>query len=71
MAECLWQTKNGKGDYHDAMTDKTFMDWLQKCLTPASKKVFGGDKKMILVLDNVSYHHGFDQEVKVPESNSK
>lgn len=70
-AECLWQAKHDKGDYHDAMTDKMFMDWLKKRLTPAFKEVFGSDKKMILVLDNASYHHGFDEEVRVPEANSK
>ena len=32
---------------------------------------FGEDKKMILVLDNATYHHGYNEEVKAPESNSK
>lgn len=36
---------------------------------PAFKAVFG-DKKMILVLDNASYHHRFDSEVGVPKSNT-
>lgn len=28
--ECLRQAKRRKGDYHDAMTDKMFVDWLEK-----------------------------------------
>ena len=47
-----------------------FMEWLERRLTPAYKAEFK-DKKMILVLDNASYHHGFDEEVKVPETNTK
>lgn len=69
-SEFLWQAKLAKGDYHAAMTDEMFMTWLEKRLTPAFRKVFG-DKKMILILDNASYHHGYDCEVKVPETNSK
>lgn len=69
-AEFLWQAKLAKGDYHAAMTDRMFMDWLAHRLTPAFRAVFG-DKKMILVLDNAPYHHGYDPEVRVPESNSK
>ncbi|CAN0447970.1 unnamed protein product [Ascophyllum nodosum] len=52
------------------MTDAMFMEWLQHRLTPAFNEVFPG-KKMILVLDNASYHHGCDAEVRVPETNTK
>ncbi|CAN0312171.1 unnamed protein product [Ectocarpus sp. 4 AP-2014] len=69
-AEMLWQAKRATGDYHDAMTDKMFMEWLERRLAPAFKAKYG-NKKMILVLDNASYHHGYDAEVGVPESNSK
>ena len=69
-AEFLWQAKLSKGDYHASMTDVMFMEWLERRLAPAFKKLFG-NKKMILVLDNASYHHGFDEEVRVPETNSK
>ena len=69
-AEFLWQAKLSKGDYHASMTDVMSMEWLERRLAPAFKKLFG-DKKMILVLDNASYHHGFDEEVGVPETNSK
>ena len=70
-AEFLWQAKHAKGDYHAAMTDKMFMDWIKMRLTPAFEKKFGKDKKKILILDNATYHHGYNEEVKVPESNSK
>ncbi|CAN0419128.1 unnamed protein product [Ectocarpus fasciculatus] len=71
-AEFLWQAKLAKGDYHAAMTDSMFMEWLEHRLSPAYNAIpeFEG-KKMILVLDNASYHHGFDAEVKVPETNTK
>ena len=69
-AEMLWQANIATGDYHAAMTDSMFMEWLERRLTPAFKAAFR-DKKMILVLDNASYHHGFDSEVGVPESNTK
>lgn len=71
-AEFLWQAKLAKGDYHAAMTDSMFMEWLERRLGPSYNAVpdFKGTK-MILVLDNASYHHGFDADVKVPETNSK
>lgn len=69
-AELLWQAKSSRGDYHDAMNDGMFMAWLKHRLTPAFRKRFGA-QKMVLVLDNAPYHHGFDPEIKVPESNTK
>lgn len=48
-----------------------FMDWLEKRLTPALRTVSREHKKMILVLDNAAYHHGYNEEVKVPESSTK
>lgn len=39
--------------------------------TPALKKTFREDKKNILVLGTVTYHHGYHEEDKVPESDSK
>lgn len=70
-AESLWRAKQAKGDYHAPMTDVKFMDWLKHHLTPSFEEQFGKDMKMILVLDNASYHHGFDPEVRVPGTNSK
>lgn len=69
-AEFLWQAKLATGDYHNAMTDGMFMQWLKHRLTPAFDAQFK-NKKMFLVLDNASYHHCFDKELKVPETNSK
>ncbi|CAN0169096.1 unnamed protein product [Ascophyllum nodosum] len=61
---------SGKQNRRRGMTDAMFMEWLQHRLTPAFNEVFPG-KKMILVLDNASYHHGCDAEVRVPETNTK
>ncbi|CAB1120820.1 unnamed protein product [Ectocarpus sp. CCAP 1310/34] len=64
-AEFLWQAKLATGDYHNAMTDGMFMQWLKHRLTPAFDAQFK-NKKMFLVLDNASYHHHcFDEELKV------
>ncbi|CAB1106130.1 unnamed protein product [Ectocarpus sp. CCAP 1310/34] len=54
------------------MTDSMFMEWLEHRLNPGYNTIpeFKG-KRIILILDNASYHHGFDAEVKVPESNTK
>ncbi|CAB1108957.1 unnamed protein product [Ectocarpus sp. CCAP 1310/34] len=62
-AEFLWQAKLAKGDFHAAMTDSMFMERLEHRLSPACNAIpeFQG-KQMILVLDNASYHHGFDAE---------
>lgn len=59
------------GNYHVAMTDHTLKDWLTHRPIPVFKAVIFGDKEMILILDNASYHHGFDLEVDVRESDSK
>ncbi|CAM9849405.1 unnamed protein product, partial [Sphacelaria rigidula] len=58
------------GDYHDAMTDKMFEDWLKQRLEPAFKTAFPGEE-MILVLDNASCHHSYDAEIRVPVTNTK
>ncbi|CAM9519091.1 unnamed protein product, partial [Sphacelaria rigidula] len=70
LAKFLWQAKLATGDYHNAMTDGMFMQWLKHRLTPAFNAQFK-NKKMFLVLDNAPYHHCFDEELKVPETNSK
>lgn len=47
-AGMLWQAKSSTGDYHDAMTEGMFMEWLKNCLAPAFEAAFGKNK-MILV----------------------
>ena len=64
-AKFFWQEKSAKGDYHAAMTDTMFMERLEHRLVPAFEAEFPGEK-LILVLDNASYHHGRDAEVRVP-----
>lgn len=69
-AKILWQAKKATGDYHDAMTDKMFMDWIEYRLKLAFEAKYEG-RQVTLIVDNASYHHGDDPEVRVPESNTK
>jgi hypothetical protein len=43
-------------DYHKNMNGQVFMQWAQNRLIPTFKRLFPG-KKLILLLDNASYHH--------------
>jgi hypothetical protein len=43
-------------DYHKNMDGQVFMQWVQNRLIPTFKRSFPG-KKLILLLDNASYHH--------------
>jgi hypothetical protein len=43
-------------DYHKNMDSQVFMQWVQNRLIPTFKRCFPG-KKLILLLDNASYHH--------------
>ncbi|CAM9200527.1 unnamed protein product, partial [Laminaria digitata] len=73
-AEMLWQAKKKTKDYHEHMDQDMFMRGLQYRLTPAFKAMYWKDgrrPKMILVLDNAPYHHGWDAVVGVPEDNKK
>ena len=47
---------NSQEDYHKSMNGTMFMLWLENRLIPTFKSMYG-DKKMILVLDNASFHH--------------
>lgn len=47
------------------------MDWIKMHLTPAFEEMFVNDKNVVLVLDLATYHHGYNEEFKVTESNSK
>ncbi|CAB1096826.1 unnamed protein product [Ectocarpus sp. CCAP 1310/34] len=69
-AELLWQAKLATGNHHNAMMDGMFMQWLKHRLTLAFDAQFKNNK-MFLVLDSASYHHYFDEELKVPKTNSK
>lgn len=44
------------GDYHKCMNGETFVLWLKNRLLPSFTALYPG-KKMILLLDNVKYHH--------------
>jgi hypothetical protein len=65
--ELVYEAEKGDGDYHDNMNGTIYMQWLRNRLLPAFMHRFPGQKifvsayvqaqKMVLVLDNASYHH--------------
>ena len=48
-------------DYHKNMDGDAFEQWLDKRLIPAFEALYPG-KKMILIMDNASYHHQLSTE---------
>lgn len=40
--ETLWMAKSNKGDYHNNMTPKMFLQWVKKELFPEFKKLYSG-----------------------------
>lgn len=73
-AEWIWQANSKHKDYHKNMDGEGFEFWLEKRLIPAFREQFPG-KKMILVMDNASYHHQLNtkywSEGTTPASASK
>jgi transposase len=54
--ELIYEAEKGDGDYHDNMNGSIYMQWLNNRLMVAFNKLYPG-RKMVLVLDNASYHH--------------
>ena len=54
--ELVYEAEKGDGDYHSNMNGTIYMQWLNNRLLPAFMHHFPG-QKMVLVLDNASYHH--------------
>jgi hypothetical protein len=54
--ELVYEAEKGDGDYHDNMNGGIYMQWLSNRLLPVFNQRFPG-QKMVLVLDNASYHH--------------
>ena len=54
--ELVYEAEKGDGDYHDNMNGAIYMQWLSNRLLPVFARRFPG-QKMVLVLDNASYHH--------------
>jgi transposase len=73
-AEWIWEAKGKVEDYHDNMDGEGFERWLEYRLMPAFAALYPG-KKMILVMDNASYHHqinvNFYPKGKTPHTSSK
>ena len=57
-------------DYHKNMNGQVFMQWVQNRLIPTFKRLFPG-KKLILLLDNASYHHPSGDDWINPNKMSK
>jgi hypothetical protein len=55
-AEWIWEANGKVDDYHQNMDGVGFEKWLENRLIPAFEALYPG-KKMILVMDNASYHH--------------
>ena len=56
LFELIYEAEKGDGDYYDNMNGSIYMQWLHNRLLPTFKKLYPR-KKMVLVLDNASYHH--------------
>jgi hypothetical protein len=54
--ELVYEAEKGDGDYHDNMNGSIYMQWLTERLLPVVAERYPG-LKMVLVLDNASYHH--------------
>lgn len=54
--ELIYEAEKADGDYHSNMNGAIYMQWLTNRLLPAFMHRFPG-QKMVLVLDNASYHH--------------
>jgi DDE superfamily endonuclease len=52
----LWKADVRTSDYHDNMNNEMFYKWVPGKLLPTFEKMYPR-KKMILILDNASYHH--------------
>ncbi len=70
-AEKIWISKKKKGDYHKNVTSKLFMEWLNNRLIPTFKKMYGEEKKMILVMDNAGAHTATDKKKIIPSKMTK
>ena len=55
-AEFIFESVTNEEDYHKSMNGDVFLAWLTNRLIPTFKRIYKR-KKMVLVLDNASYHH--------------
>jgi hypothetical protein len=54
--EVIYEAEKGDGDYHDNMNGSVYMQWLSNRLLVAFNRRYPR-QRMVLVLDNASYHH--------------
>lgn len=55
-ARFVFESHGSDGDYHKCMNGENFVLWMRNRLFPVFEALYPG-KKMILLLDNVKYHH--------------
>jgi transposase len=55
-AEFVFESVENQDDYHKSMNGNVFLSWIRNRLIPTFKHLYK-KKKMVLVLDNASYHH--------------
>jgi transposase len=55
-AELVFEAVEHDGDYHKNMHGDIFLAWLLNRLFPTFQRLYPG-KKLVLVLDNATYHH--------------
>lgn len=54
--ELIYEADKGDGEYHNNMNGSIYIQWLINRLLPAFTHRYPG-QKMVLLLDNASYHH--------------
>jgi transposase len=65
-AELIFETLGAdSSDYHTAMDGERFLLWLRNRLLPAFEARYPG-KRMVLVLDNATYHHVYGDDWITP-----
>jgi hypothetical protein len=66
-AELVFQAKVQHADYHQSMNADAFMARFEKRLCPTFEVLYPG-KRMVLVLDNVSYHRARNEDYVHPKT---
>jgi transposase len=54
--ELIFEASRSDGDYHGSMNGDMYMKWIENRFFPTVRHLYPG-KRIILVIDNASYHH--------------
>jgi transposase len=69
-AELVFEAVEHDGDYHKNMHGDIFLAWLLNRLFPTFQRLYPG-KKLVLVLDNATYHHARGEDFINPNEMDK